>query len=46
MEFVNAEWYYVELTYIEIRQNLSINMKSTGANFFMPTSEQASLGLY
>jgi len=45
-EFVNAEWYYAELPYIEFRQNLSRNMKCTGTNFFMPLSEQASLGLY
>jgi hypothetical protein len=44
-ELVNAEWYYVELPYIEFRQNLSRNMKSAGTRFFMPSSEQASLGL-
>lgn len=45
-ELVNAEWYYVELPYIEFRQNLSKNMECTGTNFFMPSSGQASLGLY
>jgi hypothetical protein len=45
-ELVNAEWYHGELPCIEFCQNLSRNMKSTGTNFFMPSSEQASLGLY
>ena len=38
-ELINAEWHYVELTYIEFRQNLSRNMKSADKNFFMPSSE-------
>jgi len=46
-ELVNAEWHYVELPHnIEFRQNLSRNMKCTGTNFFMPSSEPASLGLH
>jgi len=36
MALLNAEWYHVELPYVEFRQNLSRNVKITGTNFFMP----------